>query len=528
MCRGSRYLLRSAPDGAFLRQCMATVQELVRPPSRWFRMTVRLRPHLSAWSTGGAGYARAKQLCTEELVQAKDAAEAFLRASELEASLMLSEMDTNRTMRRQKQVSSKAEPAEQPQSDAETEKDFEFITGISSLHHMADEEEVLSGETSQVEALTQPGAWFDVVWGDLHASRVALRGAGPAPAGEVSGLTASLAPHPSLSTGLPSFPTPREAHSTRAARDAALFWGSMYSPPVPALQPARVLCVARRRFLRRVGHRARRKGPARCMERYNRKDKFVDFVGEYHLDLIQDFGGAPIIVPRTVGTLSSLLEYLPMDGLLVVEGNDISDDVLRKYHCCVPQRLEGEAAEQFASDTEFDISKDELECALMRFALMSGCPILGLCRGSQMLNVLRGGTLYGDLAAETGTTIEHLQPNGPTYDSFRHPIHVHKQTPLAGWFEDSLEHGRDGGELLVNSYHHQGSRELGKGLREMACAPDGITEAFYDEKYDPENGHYVVGLQFHPERMLEDYPGCRRVYENFLRACCAFRQRSEQ
>jgi len=369
---------------------------------------------------------------------------------------MLSEMDVPRTMRRQKQVSSKAEPAEQPQSDAETEKDFEFITGISSLHHMADEEEVLSGETSQVEALTQP--WT-------------------------------------------------AAHSTRAARDAALFWGSMYSPPVPALQPARVLCVARR---------------------YNRKDKFVDFVGEYHLDLIQDFGGAPIIVPRTVGTLSSLLEYLPMDGLLVVEGNDISDDVLRKYHCCVPQRLEGEAAEQFASDTEFDISKDELECALMRFALMSGCPILGLCRGSQMLNVLRGGTLYGDLAAETGTTIEHLQPNGPTYDSFRHPIHVHKQTPLAGWFEDSLEHGRDGGELLVNSYHHQGSRELGKGLREMACAPDGITEAFYDEKYDPENGHYVVGLQFHPERMLEDYPGCRRVYENFLRACCAFRQRSEQ
>ena len=47
----------------------------------------------------------------------------------------------------------------------------------------------------------------------------------------------------------------------------------------------------------------------------------------------------------------------------------------------------------------------------------------------------------------------------------------------------------------------------------MACAPDGVTEAFFDERYDPEHGRYVVGLQFHPERMLEDYPGCKRRLE---------------
>mmetsp|Transcript_71109 Transcript_71109/g.169740 ORF Transcript_71109/g.169740 Transcript_71109/m.169740 type:complete len:373 (-) Transcript_71109:299-1417(-) len=349
----------------------------------------------------------------------------------------------------------KADPEAHMDSDAETEKDFEFTTGISTLHHMVEEQSSDSGEPEK-----EPSQ--------------------------------ALRPWTSV-------------HSTRAARDAALFWSSMYSPPAPLLRPARVLCVARR---------------------YERKSKFVDFVGEYHLDLIQEFGGAPIMVPRTVGTLASLLEYLPMDGLLVVEGNDISDDVLRKYKCSIPSRLEGEAAAQFASDTEFDISKDELECALMRYALLSGCPILGLCRGSQMLNVLRGGTLYGDLAAETGTTIQHLQPNGPTYDSFRHPIDVHAKTPLAHWFHDSLD-AETGGQLMVNSYHHQGSKELGSGLLEMACAPDGVTEAFYDEKYDPETGHYVVGLQFHPERMLGEYPGCKRVYENFLRACCSFRQRAD-
>ena len=91
-----------------------------------------------------------------------------------------------------------------------------------------------------------------------------------------------------------------------------------------------------------------------------------------------------------------------------------------------------------------------------------------------MLNVLRGGTLYGDLAAETGTTIQHLQPNGPTYDSFRHPINVHPQTPLAEWrlllsllrdslrFQESLDHG----EILVNSYHHQAR---GRDERQKTC-----------------------------------------------------------
>ena len=293
------------------------------------------------------------------------------------------------------------------------------------------------------------------------------------------------------------------AHSSRAALEGALFWKTLYDAPRP-YRPARILCVARQ---------------------YQRKSKWVDFVGELHLDLIQEFGGAPIIVPRTVRTLSSLLEYFPMDGLLVAEGSDISDEVLKKYNCSLPKRLAGSAAEQFASETHFDTSKDDLECALMRYALMIECPVLGICRGSQMLNVLRGGTLYGDLAAETGTTIEHLQPDGLTYDTFRHSIQVHGNTPLAHWFHESI--ADKGGELRVNSYHRQGSKELGTGLQEMARAADGIIEAFYDQKYDPKMGHFVIGLQFHPERMLEDYPGCKRVYETFLRASSNFRQRAD-
>lgn len=292
-------------------------------------------------------------------------------------------------------------------------------------------------------------------------------------------------------------------HSLRAARDATRFWASLVGPSTQAERPARILCVARR---------------------HERKNKFVDFVGELHLNLIQEFGGMPVIVPRTVRTLESLVEYLPMDGLMVVEGNDISEEILRKYRCALPSRLDADIAGKFASDTELDVSKDELECALMRYALLSGCPVLGLCRGSQMLNVLHGGTLHSDIGTEVSTEIEHLQPAGQTYDSFRHPIQVAGHTPLADMFRESIDVEK-GGELKVNSYHHQAVKELGKGLKEMARAPDGVLEAFYDPSYQPEAGKFVIGLQFHPERMLEDYPGCKRVYQSFLTACHAFRRR---
>eukprot|EP00435_Cladocopium_sp_Y103_P046542 s2179_g13.t1 len=237
--------------------------------------------------------------------------------------------------------------------------------------------------------------------------------------------------------------------------------------------------------------------------RYLRKNKYVDITGEYHLDLIQDYGGAPVILPRTAKTIQQLCEYLPMDGLVIAEGNDLSDDILLKYGCNVPERLTGEAAKKFASDTEMDVPKDELEFALMRFALAAGVPILTFCRGSQMLNCMRGGTLVGDI---------------------EHPIEVKPNTPLAEWFGDSLgEDGNDGKTLMVNSYHHQASKDLGWSLVPMAHSPDGLIEAFYDPRYDPKKGQFVVGLQFHPERMLGDYPGCARCYESFLEACRAYK-----
>ena len=83
----------------------------------------------------------------------------------------------------------------------------------------------------------------------------------------------------------------------------------------------------------------------------------------------------------------------------------------------------------------------------------------------------------------------------------------------------------DGNELQVNSYHHQGVATLGRNLKPMAYAPDGVLEGFYDCRYSPQEGRFTVGLQFHPERMLGDYPGCKAVYDDFMMACKSFKAR---
>eukprot|EP00439_Symbiodinium_sp_Y106_P001463 s6251_g1.t1 len=139
-----------------------------------------------------------------------------------------------------------------------------------------------------------------------------------------------------------------------------------------------------------------------------------------------------------------------------------------------------------------------------------------------MLNVMRGGTLIGDIESQTDSKIKHLRDSSePDYDSYRHPITVKPQTPLAEWFADSLGQHEDPNSLMESRQRFRarvGEGELGWSLAPMAHSPDGIIEGFYDPRYNPKMGQFVVGLQFHPERMLSDYPGCARCYESFLEA----------
>lgn len=266
--------------------------------------------------------------------------------------------------------------------------------------------------------------------------------------------------------------------------------------------------------------------------RHVRKDKFVDFVGEYHLTLVLRYGACPVIVPRCVGAdttpdeVSRLIDaYEPVHGVLLCEGEDID---LSAWPGALGPDDGGLSPEQAAavaashpSDAEVDVAKDLIEFELVRRCTARGIPYLGVCRGSQLLNVYRGGSLYSDIDTQVGGEVRHI--NYDNYDGHRHPVAVTPGTPLADWFDSATA-------LDVNSYHHQGVRTLAAGLSPMAHSPDGLIEAFYDTSYDPDAGYYTVGLQFHPERMQDaegvyDYPGCVGAYESFGRAVRAYARR---
>jgi len=215
----------------------------------------------------------------------------------------------------------------------------------------------------------------------------------------------------------------------------------------------------------------------------------IDYVGELHLEILIRLRILPVVVPVVEGALNCLPQYMEgMCGLLLVEGEDID-----------PARYEAVPANLRYLQKTHPL-KDEIEIRLVRHALHRKIPILGICRGSQLLNVVCGGTLFGDVQKEKHSRLKHLDSRH--YDTYRHTISVVAGSPLALWY------GRK--ELLVNSYHHQGIRNLATRFRAMAHAGDGLVEAFYAPAES-----FLVGLQFHPERMLKEYSGNERVWKAF-------------
>jgi len=216
-----------------------------------------------------------------------------------------------------------------------------------------------------------------------------------------------------------------------------------------------------------------------------RKNKVIDYVGELHLELLTRLRLHPVMVPVVPGTLASVPQYARgMRGLLLVEGEDIE-----------PARYKAERPELAHLDETHPL-KDEIEARLVRHALKRRIPILGICRGSQLVNVVCGGTLREDV-------LKHIDYDN--YDGYRHPVTILPGTPLERWYRQ--------GTVAVNSYHHQGIRRLARRFRPMAHADDGLIEAYYDPA-----AKFVVGLQFHPERMLDEHAGNLRVWQAFARA----------
>ncbi|KAK4399969.1 putative glutamine amidotransferase GAT1 [Sesamum angolense] len=228
---------------------------------------------------------------------------------------------------------------------------------------------------------------------------------------------------------------------------------------------------------------------------------------EYHLDLIVNYGAAPIIVPRVSGVHMLLDSFEPIHGVLLCEGEDIDPSLYDAELTGLSEEEIEDIRKLHASDTAIDREKDSIELRLAKLCLERNIPYLGICRGSQILNVACGGTLYQDIETElskkcTAEEKKVVHMNYENYDGHRHVVRLVENTPLHEWFKDSLDNGEM--EISVNSYHHQGVKRLAQRFVPMAFAPDGLIEGFYDpDAYNPDEGKFIMGLQFHPERMRD-------------------------
>ena len=220
--------------------------------------------------------------------------------------------------------------------------------------------------------------------------------------------------------------------------------------------------------------------------------KFVRADLDY-VEGVAEAGGAPVVLPPVAEVRAAEALLDGMDGLLLSGGSDLhpgyyGEEPIPELGVTIPER-------------------DAFEMALLEHALRRKIPILGICRGMQVLNVALGGTLYQDLPSQ----MDHMVLLGHRQETPKwqptHEVEVDSGSKVAEIL------GTD--ELKVNSYHHQAIKDLASGLVAVACAPDGVIEAV--ESGDLSR-RWMIGVQWHAEAMRDAGPEHRNLFEAHVSA----------
>jgi putative glutamine amidotransferase len=194
-------------------------------------------------------------------------------------------------------------------------------------------------------------------------------------------------------------------------------------------------------------------------------------VNQHYIDAVIDAGGAPVLIPLGLDEAGLRAIFGTLSGLLLPGGDDVS-----------PVRYGQEPHHRLGA---VDDDRDELELTLTAWALEEDLPILGICRGIQVLAVAAGGTLYQDLPSQMPTDVRHdVREHGRDY--LCHAVDVEPGSYLAAAIGATSAH--------VNSFHHQAVLDVPPGFTVSARSPDGIVEAIESPAH-----HFAVGVQCHPE-----------------------------
>lgn len=210
------------------------------------------------------------------------------------------------------------------------------------------------------------------------------------------------------------------------------------------------------------------------------------YVNNDYVEAIVKAGGTPVLLP-IIGNEEAIKSQIEgVDAIVISGGYDVNplcygEEPTEKQTFIFPER-------------------DEYELKAVKYAVELKKPILGICRGCQIINVLYGGTLYQDLSQIEGWYVKHVQSAKREVAS--HSAIVNENTKL---------HSMLGREVMINSYHHQAIKKVADGFVVSARAKDGVVEAI--EKAGDE---FIVGVQWHPEMMVDRYPVMLNLFKKLI------------
>ena len=212
----------------------------------------------------------------------------------------------------------------------------------------------------------------------------------------------------------------------------------------------------------------------------------IAYANDAYCQAIIRAGGIPIILPVTTDTEKATKMFALCDGFLFPGGEDVDP----KFYNEAPHPLLG-TVNQFA---------DAFWIKALNYAQQHSLPIMGICRGMQLINVALGGSLYQDLSEREQASHLHLQRQGRDY--LMHTIAVQPNSRLSSILGTE--------QIYTNTMHHQCVKELGTGLAASAHTADGLVEAL--ENADGS----IILVQWHPEELLDSEPRMNRLFTDLV------------
>ena len=200
-------------------------------------------------------------------------------------------------------------------------------------------------------------------------------------------------------------------------------------------------------------------------------------------------GGLPLVLPNVIDQ-DIIYHYAEvLDGLLLTGGGDID-----------PAYFEEEPHPNLGRICP---ERDFFEFELIQEMLLRNKPILGICRGCQILNVAIGGDMFQDIYAQQDSPLLQHNQQAP-YHHCSHFVEVKEESLLYSIVKSN--------QFKVNSFHHQAVRRVGEGFAVCATASDGVIESFESTEH-----RFVIGVQWHPEHLKDEYSA--RLFRAFVESC---------